>query len=71
MKKGTINFWNSRKNYGVVSAGKSNVYLKRHHISSPSAPAELSAGMEIEFDIEINGMEIQSTCDLTPRVKAE
>ena len=65
MKTGTINFWNSRKNYGVVSAGKSNVYLKRHHVTNPTPPAEL------EFDTEVNGMEIQSTCDLTPRVKAE
>ena len=71
MKTGTINFWNSRKNYGVVSAGKSNVYLKRHHVTNPIPPAEISAGMEVEFDTEVNGMEIQSTCDLTPRVKAE
>lgn len=71
MKTGTINFWNSRKNYGVISAGKSNVYLKRHHVTNPTPPAELSAGMEVEFDTEVNGMEIQSTCDLTPRVKAE
>lgn len=69
MKTGTLNFWNSRKQYGIVSAGKSNIYLKRHHVTSPSAPAELKDGMEVEFDTEINGMEIKSTCDLSPKVK--
>lgn len=71
MNKGTLNFWNSRKNYGVVGAGKSNIYIKRHHVTNPTSPAVLSAGMEVEFDTEINGMEIQSTCDLSPRVKVE
>lgn len=67
MKTGTLNFWNSRKNFGVVSSGKANVYLKRHNVTSPSAPAPLQGGMEVEFDIEVNGMEIQSTCDLSPK----
>jgi|TARA_R110001592_G_scaffold94858_1_gene273976 cold shock CspA family protein len=67
MEKGTLNFWNSRKNYGVVAVGKSNVYLKRHHVTTPTAPAELSDGMEVEFDREINGMEIKSTCTFTRR----
>ena len=67
MKNGTINFWNSRKNYGVITAGKSNVYVKRHHISNPIAPAKLNAGMEVEFDTEINGMETKSTCSFTTR----
>ena len=71
MNKGTLNFWNSRKHYGVVSEGKNNIYVKRHHIVTPSAPAELSNGMEIEFDRSINGMEIKSTCDLTPKTKSE
>ena len=71
MNTGTLNFWNSRRQYGIVSAGKSNIYLKRHHVTSPSAPAELTGGMEIEFDTKVNGMEIQSTCDLTHRTKTE
>jgi hypothetical protein len=71
MNKGTLNFWNSRKHYGVVSEGKNNIYVKRHHILTPPAPAELSNGMEVEFDRTINGMEIKSTCDLTPKSKSE
>ena len=69
MKTGTLNFWNSRKNFGVVSAGKSNIMLKRHHVTNPPSPKPLQDGMEVEFDTEINGMEIKSTCDLTPKVK--
>lgn len=68
MEKGTLNFWNSRKQFGVVAVGKANIYLKRHHVTSPSAPAELSDGLEVEFDRQINGMEIKSTCDLTTRI---
>lgn len=71
MNTGTINFWNNRKQYGVIASGKSNIYLKRHHIVNPPAPAEISNGMEVEFDREINGMEINSTCDLTPKTKSE
>ena len=71
MNKGTLNFWNSRKHYGVVSEGKNNIYVKRHHILTPPAPAELSNGMEVEFDRTINGLEIKSTCDLTPKSKSE
>jgi len=47
------------------------VYVKRHHIVNPPAPAELLKGMEVEFNREINGMEINSTCDLTPKTKSE
>jgi len=71
MKTGTLNFWNSRKNYGVVNVGKSNIYIKRHHVTNPASPEVLSTGMEIDFDTEINGMEIESTCDLTPKTKSE
>lgn len=71
MNTGTLNFWNSRKHYGVVSEGKNNVYVKRHHIVNPPAPAELLKGMEVEFNREINGMEINSTCDLIPKTKSE
>lgn len=69
MKKGTINFWNERKNYGVVTTGKSNTYLKRYQITNPPAPAELSSGLEVEYDKEIKGFDIKSTCDLKFKVK--
>ena len=65
MKTGTLNIWNQRKQYGIVSSGKANVYLKRHHVTSQSAPAPLKGGMEVEFDTEVNGMEIKSTCTFT------
>jgi len=68
MKTGTLNFWNNRKHYGVVACGKDNIYLKRHHVTNPPSPKELQDGMEVEFDTSINGMEIKSTCDLTPKV---
>ncbi|MDA9843068.1 hypothetical protein N9C44_01200 [bacterium] len=70
MKTATLNFWNSRKNYGVASVGKSNIYIKRHHVTTPPAPMVLKGGMEVEIDLEINGMEIKSTCILNARKEA-
>lgn len=65
---GTLNFWNTRKNYGVVNTGKDAVYVKRYMITNPASPMELSTGDNVEFDRSINGYEIKSTCDLTPKV---
>lgn len=69
MKTGTLIFWNSRKNFGVVSSGKSNIYIKRHHITNPAPPVRVYGDMEVEFDTTVNPMEMKSTCDLTPRIK--
>ena len=71
MRTGTLHFWNSRKNYGVASVGKDNVYLKRYHVTNPKPPADLEGGMEVEFDTELNGMDVRSTCDLTPKAKEQ
>jgi len=65
---GTLNFWNTRKNFGVVNTGKIAVYVKRYMITNPASPKELSTGDNVEFDRSINGYEIKSTCDLTPKV---
>jgi len=66
---GTVNFWNTRKNYGVIDTGSVSVYLKRYQVTTPSSPKTLEAGESVEFDRSIKGYEIKSTCDLKPRIK--
>lgn len=65
---GTLNFWNSRRNFGVVNTGKVSVYVKRYQVTEPMSPLELKTGDNVEFDRSIKGYEINSTCDLTPKV---
>ena len=65
---GTVNFWNTKRNFGVVDTGSVCVFLKRYQITEPARPNEISSGDNIVFDRSINGYEIKSTCDLTPRV---
>ena len=65
---GTVNFWNTKRNFGVVDTGSVCVFLKRYQITEPARPNKISSGDNIVFDRSINGYEIKSTCDLTPRV---
>lgn len=70
MEKGTgkVNFWNTRRNFGVVDTGSICVYLKRYQITEPARPNKISSGDNVVFDRSVKGYEIESTCDLTPRV---
>ena len=65
---GTLNFWSSRRNFGVVNTGKVSVYVKRYQVTEPMSPLELKTGDNVEFDRSIKGYEINSTCDLAPKV---
>ena len=65
---GTLNFWNSRRNFGVVNTGKVSVYVKRYQVTEPMSPLELKTGDNVEFDRSIKGYEINCTCDLAPKV---
>ena len=42
--------------------------IKRYQITEPARPNKISSGDNVVFDRSIKGYEIESTCDLTPRV---
>ena len=65
---GTLNFWNSRRNFGVVDTGKISIYVKRYQVTEPESPKDLNTGDSVKFDRSINGYDIKSTCDLAPKV---
>ena len=56
---GTLNFWNSRRNFGVVNTGKVSVYVKRYQVTEPMSPLELKTGDNVEFDRSIKELHSQ------------
>ena len=68
---GTVNFWNTRKNFGVIDTGSVCVYVKRYQVTEPSMPNSIDSGDNVKFDRSIKGYDIKSTCDLTPKVKVK
>lgn len=67
MSTGIITVLNNRKNYLIVDTGSTNVYLKRHHIVNDRD--NIKVGDTVEYDKTIGGFDIQSTVDLTFKVK--